>query len=249
VLLALLAVWVGLWHSRVAVFESANGYLASSLGYSTLQWALGVGIPVLVGTVLLAARTERPRVVPLAVGLLAGATVGLLDIAASSVALMVDEDVGYAAGPAWWSSLAAMIGLALCVVVLVRKGLAGAPRVRRDRPAAIGAVVVLAGLGGWIWCFLPDRGWSFVVYCQALLLAVACLTVALLGGSPPQRTAGLVAVTVAGAWVVGTQVAVLAGGGYWSTAGDAVGALLCAVVMVGGSYLSQLVPRRDVTAG
>jgi hypothetical protein len=177
--------------------------------------------------------------------------VALTDVAVSFLGSMLDKSIGYTAGPGWWSTLVALVVLAGCVVILARQPPFGtAPTVRRDWPAVLGAVVVLAALGWWISRFHPDVGWWFGVYCQGVLLAAACLGVAVLGGDPQYRIAGLAAVTVAGAWVVGTQWHVLATQSYWTTAGDNAGALAAAVVMVGACYLAQLAPgrRRDARA-
>jgi hypothetical protein len=252
VLLVLLLTGVALVLSRVWVFESYDHYLASSYGYSTLQWVLGVGLPVLVGSALLVARTERPRIVGLAVGLLAGAVIGLIDEAVTSVVRMLDEDLSLDdAGPAWWSSFVGLLLLAACVVLLAsRPPLRRAPSIRGDWPAVLGAVLVLAGLAGWISRFAPDAGWVFLYNCQALLLAASCLAVVLLRLDPQQRIAGLAAVTAAGAWVVGTQLHVLGVHDYWTTAGDNAGALASALLMVASCWLSQLASpgARDVAA-
>jgi hypothetical protein len=233
--------------SRLVVFEASNQYRAASVGFGTVPWLLGIGLPVLGAAVLLTAPVgERAR--PVVAGLLVGAAVSVIDQALTFVAYIADY--GYAAGPGWWVALVALL---LLLVSAVRAAPAPdswrAPAPRADWPAVLGLVVVLGGWAVWSSRFYPDQGLWVPSLAPAVLLAVGCLPLAVLAWDDAQRWAGLTAVTVYGGYLVATQVQLIVTHSTWTDVPDAVAAIACAVVMVGACHLSQRLGGRSRPSG
>jgi len=160
-----------------------------------------------------------------------------------SLAVFLDTEVGYGAGPAWWLILAAALLLVLGAALAYLSVRAKA-RLRRTRSAAAAAGLVVVAIVAWIVSgpVSTDFGWWLYVNFAGLLLSAACLPLAVLDLNPAQRIFGLAAVTTTGAWLATAMVEGL----IVSPSGSQPGALLAAVVStllaVGGAWLGQRRP-------
>jgi hypothetical protein len=182
-------------------------------------------------------------------GLLAGAALGLIGELIGWRAFFTD--VGYSAGPAWWTLLAGTVLLVAAVVVgCSAPALRSAPRLRRDAVAALAALLVLAALGIWVFAVgssgLPPGQWLFYKG-AGVLFTIACAPAAVLRLTAAQRVFALSGLTTAAAGQVAGGVEILV----HSTSGFDMGAVLRAILAVlvalAACYVGQL-GRRPASA-
>jgi hypothetical protein len=244
VLILLVAGGVLLVVSRFVVFESASGESAEGFGISATAWVLGVAAPWVGATWLFVARGRAPWTGPLAVGLVLGAVLSGVDQTLGTLALFVYPDGSYDPGPGWWLSIAGT-GLLIGCAALARGAVLDAPaQVRRDWRALLAVVLVVASLVAWLQAFDGFYVW-FAGVESGLLLAAVCLPLTALALSTGQRTAGIAAVTVFGAWLVAMDLHAFAVETFLHDARSTGTALLCTLVSVGACFLSQIPgPRR-----
>jgi hypothetical protein len=227
--------------SRFLIFESTYTVLAADFGNGIhwISWLLGTGLPLLVAVQLLAARGTAAWALALAGGLAAGAALSQLDLVLASGAYFRTPESSEVPGPGWWATLVSAVVLIVCVVVALRQtALSARPGVRSDWRAVGGVLLVSAGLAAWLTEL--SEAWPWLTYNEpGLLLAAACLPVALLDLDPAQRLFGLAAVTVLGSWVASGPVRALIIGNYPIDAQATTVALVSVFCSVAGCYLAQ----------
>jgi hypothetical protein len=148
---------------------------------------------------------RSPTAVAVGGGVVAGVVLSLVGQLLMSALVTLDEEVGYGLGPAWWLILLAAALLAGLVALVVRAlPSPEAVQLRRDARSAGGAVLVLLCAVGWVLSppVSDDFGWWLHLRVAGLLLAAACLAVAVLEPGPALRTSALAAVATTGTWLV-----------------------------------------------
>jgi hypothetical protein len=224
--------------SRFTVFEPSNGYHLVDLGWSTVGWVAQVLVPLVLAVAVLLAGGDRSFAVPLAVGITAGVTLNLVSQLLMSTAVVLEPDVGYSFGPAWWLILVAAILLAVAVAA---SPLRVRGHLRRNRRSAVAAALVVGSAVAWAVSgpVSEDFGWWLFLQFAGLLLCAACLPVAVLDMDAASRTAGLAAVTTTGAWLVVTGLEGLIVAYSGSHPGALVATVAATLLAVGGAWLGQ----------
>jgi hypothetical protein len=192
--------------SRYLIFESTYEQRAADAGVPWWLWLIGAGLPLFLAAQLLLLRGTEASTIAVAGGLVAGAALSQLELVLASAAWSIDPDTDEQPGPGWWVHLGGTVVLIACVVVLLRSPvLRGSSGPRSDWRAVVALLMVIAALVAWL-----DAYRDFYVLlagiAPALLLAAACLPLAVLGLGPAQRHFGLVAVSVLGMWVVAAPI-------------------------------------------
>jgi hypothetical protein len=190
--------------SRLLSFESSTPYTADGFSESTLPWTVLVVLPLVVAAGLLAVRAHLPRLQPVALGLVLGAGLLLVETAAFWFFFFYDNRASYVVGPALWSlGVGAVLVAAAGVVVLTRSSVAGRAPARIDWRALCAVVVVAAAFITIASGQETSTGAAWLASHEGtLLLAAAALPLTLLRLRGDQRTAGLVALTLFGLWSV-----------------------------------------------
>jgi len=113
----------------------------------------------------------------------------------------------------------------------------------------LAVVLVVASLVAWLQAFDGFYIW-FAGVESGLLLAAVCLPLTALALSAGQRTAGIAAVTVFGAWLVAMDLHAFAVDTFLHDARSTGTALVCTLASVGACFLAQtLPPRRPAEPG
>jgi Caspase domain len=238
--------------SRFLVFEAVNGYHAIDVGWTTAGWVVQVLLPLVTALALVLARGRSGTVAAVAVGLAGGVVLSLVAQLAMAALVTLDPDVGYALGPAWWTILVAAVVLAAGVVAaLAAPGFRDRVAARRDPAAVLGAALVVGTAVGWV--LVPpvsvDFGWWLHLPVAGLLLAAACLALAVLRLSAVQRTAGLAAVTTTGTWLAAAGIEGLAVQPSGAQPGPLLTTLALGLVSLAGAWIGQAGLRRRATVG
>jgi hypothetical protein len=204
VLALVVAAAVPLLLSRLLAFESSVPYTADEFSESTAQWSLVVVVPLVVAVGLLAARSRLPGLLPVALGLVAGVGLALVENAVFWIFWFVENADGYDAGPATVVLIVGTLVVTAAGVLGATRGpLAGRPNLRADWRVACAVVVVAAALVSLVYgpeTFTVPAWISASV--GTLLLAAVALPLTLVRLRADQRVAALVAVTVFGVWLV-----------------------------------------------
>jgi hypothetical protein len=233
--------------SRLLSFESSTPYTADGFSESTLPWTVLVVLPLVVAAGLLAVRAQLPRLQPVALGLVLGAGLVLVETAAFWFFFFYDNRASYVVGPALWSlDVGAVLVAAADVVVLTRSSVAGRASARIDWRALCAVVVVAAAFITIASGQETSTGAAWLASHEGtLLLAAAALPLTLLRLRGDQRTAGLVALILFGLWSVYFPVRELVAPMLGLEPSVWVAEIACVVVTVVACYVAQVdLPRR-----
>jgi hypothetical protein len=235
--------------SRFLVFETTYTYLAAEFGIHWISWLVGVGLPLLVAFQVLVLRADAPFALGLAGGLVAGAALSQLELVLATGAYWRTPETSESPGPGWWATAAGAVVLG-CGAVLVLRHLTSAtrPGLRHDWRAFSGVLLVVVGLAVWLYALSEASPWLPVGE-PALLLAAACLPVAMLDLDAPRRAFGLAAVSVLGVWEATGPVRELVRDEFHVDAGAAVAALVAIACCLAGVWLAQAGAPRSAPDG